>query len=97
MDDFKEKMILCTRALALRVPGVCRLLHGKYELEHVGKQLLRAATGVASNIRAVYHAKSSLDFAAKYKLCEERAVLTCFWLDFIVAGNLSDDASLPEL
>ena len=95
---FKEEMQQRTQAFTLSVLSLCRLLHGCYEWEHVGKQLLRSASSVAANIRAAYHAKSSADFVAKYKLCEEKAVVACFWMDFIIDGNLLEKTdSLSQL
>lgn len=91
MDDFRTEMTARTRSFALRVIGLCSGLHGRYEVEHVGKQLLRSATSVAANFRAAGYAKSSADFYAKLKSCEEKAVAACFWLEFIRDGNM-----LPE-
>lgn len=60
-----------TRSFALQVLRLCGELHGDYVVEHVGKQLLRAAC----------HAKSSPDFFSKLKMCEEKSVVACFWLE----------------
>ena len=86
-----------TRGFALLVLRLCSMLHGRYEVEHVGKQLLREASSVAANFRAAGHAKSSADFYAKLKSCEEKAVAACFWLEFIRDGNLLPEDRVVDL
>ena len=86
-----------TRIFALRVLRLCSCLHGRYEVEHVGKQMLRAASSVAANFRAAGYAKSAADFYSKLKSCEEKAVAACFWLEFIRDGNLLPAESVEEL
>ncbi|MDO5470601.1 MAG: four helix bundle protein [Akkermansia sp.] len=70
-----------TRSFALQVLRLCGELHGDYVVEHVGKQLLRAASSLAANFRAACHAKSSPDCFSKLKMCEEKSVVACFWLE----------------
>ena len=86
-----------TRSFALRVLRLCGELHGDYVVEHVGKQLLRAASSLAANFRAACHAKSSMDFFSKLKMCEEKSVVACFWLDFILDGQLRAGTQIESL
>ena len=86
-----------TSSFTLRVLRLCGNLHGDYVVEHVGKQLLRAASSLAANFRAACHAKSSSDFFSKLKMCEEKSVVACFWLDFIIEGQLCVESQIEEL
>ena len=97
MDDFRTGLAQRTRAFALAILSLCKNLHNGYESEHIGHQLLRCATSAAANFRAACHAKSSADFYAKLKICEEKAILAKFWLDFIVDGNLFPAEHIHEL
>ncbi|HMJ66244.1 MAG TPA: four helix bundle protein [Candidatus Binatia bacterium] len=47
-------------------------------------QLLRAATSVAANYRAVCRARSSADMVSKLGIVEEEADETSFWLGMLV-------------
>ena len=47
-------------------------------------QLLRAATSVAANYRAVCRARSSADMISKLGIVEEEADETSFWLGMLV-------------
>jgi len=47
------------------------------------RQLLRSATSVAANYRAVCRARSKLEFIAKIGLVVEEADETVFWLELV--------------
>ena len=88
MENFKTEMTRRTKEFALRVLRMCSTtLKGGYEREHVGHQLFRCATSVAANFRAACHAKSSVDFLQKMKICEEEADESWFWIDFAVTAE----------
>lgn len=58
----------------------------------VGKQLLRAATSVAANYRAVCRARSRAEFSAKMGIVLEEADETLFWLELLAdAGIVKKD------
>lgn len=97
MHDFKAEMTDRTRNFALPVFRLCKSLHGCYEMEHVGRQLLRSATSVAANFRAACYAKSTQDFYAKIKTCEEKTDVACFWLEFIADGELLPADCVSEI
>ena len=97
VNDFRTDMSARTRSFALRVLRLCGELHGDYVVEHVGKQVLKAASSVAANFRAACHAKSSSDFFSKLKMCEEKSIAACFWLDFIIDGQLKEGAQIESL
>ena len=97
VNDFRTDMSARTRSFALRVLRLCSTLHGDYIVEHVGRQLLRSASSLAANFRSACHAKSSPDFFSKLKLCEEKSIVSCFWLDFIIDGQLCEGSQIESL
>lgn len=54
----------------------------------IGKQLLRAATSVGANYRAVCRARSKADFVAKLGIVEEEIDESGYWLELLVEANL---------
>ncbi|HCS21553.1 MAG TPA: four helix bundle protein [Bacteroidetes bacterium] len=49
----------------------------------IGKQLLRSATSVAANYRAVCRARSDQEFASKIGVVVEEADESAFWLEIM--------------
>jgi len=62
-----------TKKFALRVIRLCRALPRTGEAQVPGKQLLRSATSVAANYRAVGRARSKAEFIAKIGVVVEEA------------------------
>jgi four helix bundle protein len=50
----------------------------------IGRQLLRSATSVGANYRAVCRAKSRADFIAKLGIVEEECDESLYWLEMLV-------------
>jgi four helix bundle protein len=57
----------------------------------MGRQILRSATSVAANYRAVCRARTPAEFRAKLGIVVEEADETVFWLDL-----LADSGTLPR-
>jgi four helix bundle protein len=81
-----------TKKFALDVIRFVRLLPVNDEGRIIGRQLIRAATGVGANYRAVCRARSHAEFVAKLGVALEEADESAFWLEIIVelrmvAGN----------
>jgi four helix bundle protein len=62
----------------LPVSETCRVL---------GRQLLRSATSVGANYRAVCRARSKNDFIAKMGIVLEEADESAFWIELLIAAN----------
>jgi four helix bundle protein len=60
-------------------------------------QLIRAATGVASNYRASGHARSRREFASRMAIALEEADESVAWLEFASRVRLTDDKDLERL
>lgn len=53
----------------------------------IGRQLLRSATSVGANYRAVCRAKSRPDFIAKLGIVEEECDESIYWIEMLVETN----------
>lgn len=73
-----------TKRAALDIILFCDELPRKNSFFILEKQLMRAASSVASNYRAVSRAKSTSDFINKLTIVEEEADETLFWLEMIM-------------
>jgi len=68
-----EMMKNRTRQFALTVIRLCRNLPPSQEQRIIARQLLRSATSVAANYRAVCRARSPADFISKLGIVLEEA------------------------
>jgi four helix bundle protein len=64
---------------------------------NVNNQILRSATGMASNYRAVGLARSKAEFIAKLGVVLEEADETVFWLEMLADSGIVKPAKLREL
>ena len=92
-----ELMKKRTKQFALLVLGLCRAVPRTEESRVICRQLLRSATSVAANYRAVCRARSTPDFVSKLGIVLEEADGSLFWLELLVdAGSApSERVSLP--
>src|SRR5262245_50812197 len=67
------------------------------ETRHVGQQLIRASSSVASNHRAAGVARSRREFVSKIGTVREEADESEFWLLFIHRAALSTEPRSKEL
>ncbi len=88
--EFKKR----TYRFALEVIKLVDSLQRKPSNLVIGKQLLRAGTGVGSNYRASCRARSTADMISKLGVVEEEADESIYWLELLVeSGSLSPDAA----
>ncbi|WP_153558046.1 four helix bundle protein [Roseimaritima sediminicola] len=95
MDEqaFKQR----TKAIALRVIKLVEALPASSTSDVIGRQLLRSATSVGANYRAVCRAKSSADMINKLRIVEEEADESGYWLELIGESGLMPRERLSEL
>ncbi|WP_305952818.1 four helix bundle protein [Emticicia oligotrophica] len=67
------------------------------EAKIIGKQLLRSASSVGSNYRAVCRARSQAEFYSKLSITIEEAEESLFWLEILVESNIVAKNKLHEL
>jgi four helix bundle protein len=84
-----EAMKQQTKDFALRVIRLCRALPASQEGKIIGRQLLRSATSVGANYRAVCRARSGADFVSKLGVVLEEADENLFWLELVVEAELA--------
>jgi len=73
-----------TKAFAMDVIGVVEQLDRSRTADVMANQLIRSATSVAANYRAVCRARSKADFANKLGIVEEEVDESAFWLEMLV-------------
>jgi len=83
-----EAMKSRTKQLAQIVIRLCRTLSHSAGARIISRQLLRSATSVAANYRAVCRSRSTSDFTSKLGLVLEEADETRFWLELLVAAGV---------
>ena len=86
-----------TKEFAIEIIGLFRLLPRTEEARIIGRQLLRSATSVAANYRAVCRSRSRSEFIAKMGLVVEEADETVFWLELLTATNIVQADSIAHV
>ena len=82
-SEFAENFKKRTKKFSIEIIFLYRRLPKTDEAKIIGKQLLRAATSVASNYRAACRARSDNEFFSKISIVVEEADETVFWLDVL--------------
>jgi four helix bundle protein len=88
MASRPEELRNRTRQFAVRVVRLFRALPKSGEARLIGNQLLRSATSVAANYRAVCRARTHAEFTAKMGIVVEETDETVFWLEFLVDTSI---------
>ena len=78
-----------TKQFALIVIRLCRTLPPSPEARIISRQLLRSATSVGANYRAVCRARSTADFTSKLGLVLEETDESLFWLELLVDAGVA--------
>jgi four helix bundle protein len=97
MDNQATQLKKRTKPFAIRIIRMLRALPKTDEARVISRQLLRAATSVAANYRAVCRARSTADFVAKMGLVVEEADETVFWLELLADAGIIQKARLEQL
>ena len=85
-EELKER----TKAFAHRCVKLAVALPRTALGRHIEQQLIRCATSVAANYRAVVHSQSKATFISKISIVIEEADESEFWLEFIVDEKLME-------
>lgn len=93
IEDFKKR----TKDFTLRNIKVFQSLPKTDEARIIGKQLLRSASSVGANYRAVCRARSQAEFYSKLSITIEEADETLFWLEILVESKIVAENKLTEL
>ncbi len=92
-EDLKKR----TKLFAINAIHFSKTLPKNDEGFIVKKQLIRCATSVGANYRAVCRARSTADFISKLAIVEEEADETCFWLEVLEESGMISKESVAKL
>jgi len=95
--DKHQELRRRTKDFALRIMRMCRTIPSTRETNIINNQILRSATGVAANYRAVGLARSKAEFISKLGIVLEEADETVFWLEFLSDSGIIPASKLREL
>jgi four helix bundle protein len=87
-EAFVEEIKTRTKTAALSVIRLFQQLPKTKEARILGRQLMRSATSVAANYRAVCRARSPQEQYAKLCICVEEADETLLWLEMLREANI---------
>jgi four helix bundle protein len=93
IEEFKKR----TKTFTLRNIKVFQSLPKTDEAKIIGKQLLRSASSVGANYRAVCRARSQAEFFAKLSITIEEADESLFWLEILVESQIVTENKLADL
>ena len=79
-----------SRAFALRVGKLCRLLQERDREYVLSRQLLRSGTAIGALIREAEQAESRADFVHKLSVALKEASETAYWLDLLTESGYLD-------
>lgn len=86
-----------TKAFALRIIRMSQLMPKGREASVIANQILRSATSVAANYRAVGRARSKPEFVAKMGIVLEEADETVLWLELLADSGIIKPKRLGSL
>jgi four helix bundle protein len=86
-----------TKAFALRIIKMSQTLPRTREANVIAQQILRSATSMAANYRAVGRARSQAEFIAKLGIVVEESDETVFWLEMLGDSGLVAVNKLRDL
>jgi|SRR5262252_5747592 len=95
--DKHQELRKRTKDFALRIMRMCRTIPRTRETNIITNQILRSATGMAANYRAVGLARSKPEFISKLGIVVEEADETVFWLELLGDSEIVPAAKLREL
>lgn len=97
MNEQAEALKKRTKQFALDVLTFVRTLPDTDEAKIIGRQLIRAGTGVGSNYRATCRSRSPTEFVARIGVALEEADESAFWLEIITEARITTAKRAFEL
>ena len=86
-----------TKAFALRIIRMSQAIPSTRLANIINNQIVRSATGMAANYRAVGLARSKNEFISKLGVVVEEADETVFWLEMLADSGVLKPTKLREL
>src|SRR5262245_33074756 len=97
MNEKAEQLKARTKRFALSILAFRRTLPHTDDARDIGRQLVRAATGVAANYRTTCRARSRLEFGARIGIALEEADEACLWLEIIIEDRINTTETAKQL
>jgi len=86
-----------TKKLAINIIRLTDTLTKSDSTTILSRQIIRSATSVAANYRAVCRARSKADFINKLGIVEEEADETLFWLEMCIESGKVKKENVADL
>src|SRR5690349_11025865 len=86
-----------TKDFALRIIRMSEAMPTTRAANVINSQILRSATSMAANYRAVGRARSKAEFIAKLGVVIEEADETVFWLELLSEAGIVKPSKLTQL
>jgi four helix bundle protein len=86
-----------TKQFALRILTMCHSLPAGDQARMISRQVMRSATSMAANYRAVCRARSKAEFISKLGVVIEEADETVFWLELLVEAGVMPQRRMAGL
>ena len=96
MENFADEFKNRTKKLAVDIIKYTKKFPKNEESYIIKKQLIRSATSLAANYRAVCRARSDAEFFSKLCIVVEESDETLFWLELIIDSEIYNvDLTVP--
>ena len=96
MENFADEFKNRTKKLAVDIIKYTKNFPKNEESYIIKKQLIRSATSLAANYRAVCRARSDAEFFSKLCIVVEESDETLFWLELIIDSEIYNvDLTVP--
>jgi four helix bundle protein len=95
--DFAKQFQDRTKKLAIEIIQIYKTLKTSDEMRIVGQQLIRSASSVGANYRAVCRARSKAELFSKLSIVIEEADETLYWLEVLKGSELAQGINLDHL
>jgi len=96
-EEFIEKMKQRTKTFALDIIKIYQEFPKNDLYRNIGSQLIRSATSVGANYRAVCRARSDREFFSKISIVTEESDETIFWIEILIESNLKNNKEMQRL
>lgn len=98
MKDINDNMIAVkSKAFALRMIRVFKVLTGERKEFILSKQALRSGTSIGANVREGIRAQTKADFRAKMCVALKEASETEYWLELLQESDYLNEAEANSL
>ncbi|MEW6482544.1 MAG: four helix bundle protein [bacterium] len=97
MESKKQSLKERTKQFGIKVIKLVENFPKNYVANILVRQLLRSATSVGANYRAVCRARSKPDFISKMGIVEEEIDETLYWLELFIETNLMNKEEVQHL